>query len=300
MDELELANIPKEVRNDPGTELPPRLHSQYRGGVGQLQWLQMQGNPLVSFDTSLLQSKCAGPNGHDLLQMNKVMRTAKHYSKLTTKIVAVPKHFTWLLMADAAWANRPDGTSTAGHLILAVHSAVWTGQKVQASLLSWNSKKIKRKVRSSLGAETQGFPTGLEHADLVRVFWGELCGDLAELSEYEQYLRQTPALGVNDCKSLAYALNNSGSAASKTSDDKRLAIEISMVKQRLQRAETSYQWVDGTYMAADVLTKGTTRGNIDCLIRLMTESSLMTKPTQEMLDHKATVREKKQKNKPKA
>ena len=45
-------------------------------------------------------------------------------------------------------------------------------------------------------------------------------------------------------------------AASKTSEDKRLGIELSMIKQRLSRNETRFQWVEGATMPAHVLTKG--------------------------------------------
>ena len=37
----------------------------------------MQGNPLLSFATGILQSRSATPNGHDLLSLNKLMREAK-------------------------------------------------------------------------------------------------------------------------------------------------------------------------------------------------------------------------------
>ena len=67
---------------------------------------------------------------------------------------------------------------------------------------------------------------------MFRVLQGELCGDLCYLAEYETYLPLTDALCVNHCKSLADALLAAGSAASNTSEDKRLGIELSMIKQR--------------------------------------------------------------------
>ena len=66
----------------------------------------------------------------------------------------------------------------------------------------------------------------------------------------------TDAQCVNDCKSLADADLAAGSAASKTSEDKRLGIELSMIKQRLFCNETRIQWVEGATMPADVITKG--------------------------------------------
>ena len=56
---------------------------------------------------------------------------------------------------------------------------------------------------------------------------------------------------MNYYKSLADALLAAGSAASKTSEDKRLGVELSMIKQRLFRNETRFQWVERATMLAD-------------------------------------------------
>ena len=92
-------------------------------------------------------------------------------------------------------------------------------------------------------------------------------------------------------------MNNRGSAVSKTSEDKRLAIELSMIRQRLGREEMLFQWVENVYMAADVLTKGTDRGNVAALIKVMTESVMAIKPTDEMLEARAKKREANKKKK---
>ena len=128
-------------------------------------------------------------------------------------IVSVPSSFVWLTAADAAWTNRPDGSSTSGHVIMAAHPNILHGESSTVSVLAWNSRKIRRVVRSSLGAECATFSTGLEHTDMFRLLYGELCGDLCDLAEYETYLQVTEALCVNDCKSLADALLAAGSAA---------------------------------------------------------------------------------------
>ena len=53
---------------------------------------------------------------------------------------------------------------------------------------------------------------------MFQVLYGELCGNLCDLAEYENYLQATDALCVNDCKGLADALLAAGAAASKTSE----------------------------------------------------------------------------------
>ena len=118
---------------------------------------------------------------------------------------------------------------------MAAHPNILRGEFSKVSVLAWNSRQIRRVGRSSLGIECVAFSSGLEHTDMFRVLHGELCRDLCDLAECENYLQATEALCLNDCKSLADALLSAGAAASKTSEDKSLGIELSMIKQRLSR-----------------------------------------------------------------
>ena len=146
----------------------------------------------------------------------------------------------------------------------------------------WNSRKIRRVVRSSLGAECAALSTVLEHTDMFRVLYGELSGDLCDLAEYETYLQTTDALCVNAI-----------SAASKTSEDKHLGIELSMIKQRLFRNETRFQWVEGATMPVDVLTKGKERGHVELLRKLLHTARYQIRATSEMLEERRQARERK-------
>ena len=103
----------------------------------------------------------------------------------------------------------------------------------------------------------------------------------------------TAALCVNDCKSLADALLGAGSATSKTSEDKRFRIELSMIKQRLSSNETRFQWVEGATMPADVLTKGKERGHVELLRKLLRTARHQIRATSEMLEERRQARERK-------
>ena len=116
--------------------------------------------------------------------------------------------------------------------------------------------------------------------DVFRVLYDELCGDLCDHAEYET----SDALYVNDCKSLADALFAAGSATSKTSEDKRLGIELSMIKQHPFRNEMRFQWVEGATMPADVLTKGKARGHVELLRKLLHTARYQIRATSEMLE----------------
>ena len=93
---------------------------------------------------------------------------------------------------------------------------------------------------------------------------------------------------MNDCKSLADALLAAGSAASKTSEDERLRIELSMIKQGLSRNETLIQWVEGATKPADVLTKGKERGHFELLRKLLDSARYQVRGNPEMLDGNAS------------
>ena len=103
----------------------------------------------------------------------------------------------------------------------------------------------------------------------------------------------TDALCVNDCKGLADGLLAAGSTASKTSEDKRLGIELSMIKQRFFRNETRFQWVEGATMPADVLTKGEERGHFELLRKLLHTARFQIRATSEMLEERRQARERK-------
>ena len=92
VDSIEIAAVPKDARENPDQELSPALHSQYRGGVGQLQWLQMKGNPLLAYDAGVLNAYTQAPTGHNLLALNKSLRTAKVYRTIYYRVVGLPEN----------------------------------------------------------------------------------------------------------------------------------------------------------------------------------------------------------------
>ena len=156
--EMEPVAVHKHVKDDLDAPLEANVHSQFRGGVGQLQWLQLQGHPLLSFATGILQSRSATPNGHDPLSLNKWMREAKSMPDLCWWIVSVLSSFVWLTAADAAWANRHDGSSTSGHVVMAAHPDILLGESSTVSLLACNSRKIRRVVSVPLEPSVQHSP----------------------------------------------------------------------------------------------------------------------------------------------
>ena len=131
------------------------------------------------------------------------------------------EHLRFMGVHDAAHANLEGGASQQGHLILAVPASI-TNCRVPVSVLSWQSKKIKRVVRSSLAAETCSMSTCQEQSDWMRTMWEQMTRGEFVLENYEQFLKTRPSILVTDFKSFNDAIHEEGAAPAST--DKRLAI----------------------------------------------------------------------------
>ena len=88
----------------------------------------------------------------------------------------------------------------------------------------------------------------MQHVDMPRTM---TCGDFV-LENYEQFLTALPIILVTDCKRFYDAIHKEGAAPAST--DKRLAIELAIVKAKAVSGETDLRWIDARYQIADCLT----------------------------------------------
>ena len=151
--ELEQIEVSQAEKTKLERILNSKERTQFRGGVGSLGWLVDHCCPQLSLQLAELRRKQSSPTVQDLLRLNMVIRTAKAIeSKIKIRSIPVEEHLRFMGVHDAAHANLEGGASQQGHLIVAVHASI-TNCHVPVSVLSWQSKKIKRVVSSSLAAE---------------------------------------------------------------------------------------------------------------------------------------------------
>ena len=286
--ELEQIDVSKADKTKPERVLNSKEHTQFRGGVGSLGWFVDHCCPQLSFQLAELRRKQASPTVQDLLKLNKVIRAAKVIeSKIKIRSIPV-EHLRFMGVHDAAHANLEGGASQQGHLILAVHASI-TNCRVPVSVLSWQSKKIKRVVRSSLAAETCSMSTCQEHLDWMRTMWEQMTRGEFVLENYEQFLTARPSILVTDCKSLYDAIHKEGAAPAST--DKRLAIELAIVKAKAVSGETDLRWIDARYQIADCLTKHASRKSEAVLQKILQEAQWRITAEEDMLDKRKHERE---------
>ena len=128
-----------------------------RSKIGQLLWVSNQTRPDISFDTFNLAVNINNATTKDIITLNKAVSKLKRelyilkFSQLDNPIKIV-------VYTDAAFGNLPDGGSQDAYLVFLVD------KKNNCNIISWQSKRLKRIVRSTLAAETLAMCDGIDAA----------------------------------------------------------------------------------------------------------------------------------------
>ena len=128
-----------------------------------------------------------------------------------------------------------------------------------------------------------------EHRDWMRTMWTQMTSSEFVLEYYEQFLKARPSILITDCKSLHDAIHKEGAAPAST--DKRLAIELAIVKAKAVSGETDLIWIDARYQIADCLTKHASRKSEAVLQKVLNEAQWRITAEEDMLDRRRQERE---------
>jgi hypothetical protein len=156
--------------------------------------------------------------------------------------------------ANVAGAKDDDDVtldSQAGYLIgLASPEAIKKG-KGELSIVSWLSHKLKRKVRSTLAAETMSANEALEAADIFRAHLAEVRGgERLDRRRWHSLVKDVGVTLVTDSRSLYDFLHRQGS----TPSEKRLRLDLEILRDEMDNG-LSIRWVESSMQLADALTK---------------------------------------------
>ena len=209
---------------------------ELRSAVGKLNWISGISRPDIGFSvTDISTSKKA--NVENMLKTNKVIMHIKN----TPTDIKFPV-FTSLndlyikVYTDASYANCDDKGSMGGHIIFLTDG-------INCCPIAWQAKKIQRIVRSSTAAETLALVEGCERAYVIsRLF--------AEILTGNNKMHEKPVVCVTDNMNLYQSSHTTNSL-----EDKRLLLEMNIVRQMISRNEIKLLWCKGELQLSDVLTK---------------------------------------------
>lgn len=234
LEEITLGGQRASRRSD---DLGGRESEQYQVLTGQLIWLAAQSRPDIAFDVCELSTHCHAAKVENILRANKVVTKVKNTPfSLTFPVLENVSHLTVECYSDASFGNLSDGGSQGSYLVFLVdHRGV-------RSVVSWQSRKVRRVVKSTLAAETLALLDGAEASILI----SNLVAELLALGNNQPIVKC-----YVDNKSLVEAVYST-----KAIEDKHLRINMAVLRDMLARGDLhSVEWVQSSCQLADALTK---------------------------------------------
>ena len=215
--------------------LPKTLFESLRSLIGQLSWVANHSRPDISFEVCQLSVNLKQATVNDVNRANKCVKTLRKENVcLKFPQLANINKCSLVSYSDASFANLPGCSSQGGSIVFLCDES---GKGVP---LSWHSKKLKRVVKSTTGAETMALLDGVEDCLLMQRVLSELFNG-----------KVVPVVAKVDCKNLHDSVYSS-----KTVEDKRLKIDLCTIRDYLRLGELSEVCLVNTKeQLADTLTK---------------------------------------------
>ena len=216
--------------------LTGKKSEELRSLIGKLLWVSGQTRPDIAFEVCQLSVNFNKATVEDLKKANKCVK------KLQLKKVALRfpnlgdmSKIKLMSYTDASFNNLGEGASQGAYINFMI------GENQKYAPLAWQSKKLQRVVKSTLGAETMALMSGTENCMLFAAMIQEMTG-----------VKKIDLIARTDSKSLYDAANSS-----KTMEDSRLKIDIAVLRDYLRQDELkAIDWVPSEDQLADSLTKG--------------------------------------------
>jgi hypothetical protein len=205
---------------------------------------------------SLLSADIGKPKVKHVAVANKALRFFKETSDIPLRFTRFVKCLADVRVGgytDAAWANRADSSSQGGFLICIDDDGVQNGTMKALIVADWASRKLRRICRSSLSAEAQAACITVDALEWTKIFISLLLRPDVPADD-ESHCR---ALGISplvtDAKALYDASRSESAGLGLT--EKRTAIEVMILNERLKALLGVWKWTNTFQQLADGLTK---------------------------------------------
>ena len=223
----------------------PELVTEFRSGIGSLQWLSSTTRGDVAADVSLVQRPPKELTVADLKEVNSVLRYVKATPDAKIRIVHIPpESLVFVAYGDSGFANAPNNKSQGGLVIVATDRRALR-EPCEASLLEWKSYRHQRVLRSTLAAEASALDRSHDHARFMAMVFSEMAYGDYVATENERAKHEV--VPVTDARSLWDAVHR----LSTNFTEKRVEIDVAALRQSCQ----GLRWVPTEQMHADCMTK---------------------------------------------
>ena len=192
------------------------------------------------------------------LEANRLLKFAKESSDVG--LVYAPLDLGDMRIVTAFGASfgcRPDGSSQGGFLVMLAPKKILETEEDFYHILDWRSLKLPRIARSSLAAEAQAAACASDATEFACRYFEYLGSPTVPLGELLKLRSSLDPVLVTDAKALFDSYHREGLVSSVT--DRRISLEIRVVKEQMESLGGSLRWVSSERQLADGLTKDTAR-----------------------------------------
>ena len=211
----------------------------FRGCVAKILHVGYQSRPDVCFQAKCLSSKFGKATRSDLkAALKKMQKLQGEPTKMCFPDLGSVEEWTIVGYGDAGIRSMPDKLSSVGGQVIMITNVT----KGQACVLNWRSKKLVRKVVSSLAGEALALVATV----------GEIVYNKAILKQiFGEVVDQVPVVVYTDSKNLHEAVFSTSLV-----DDAWLIPDIAILKDAIENGTIgSFRRVSADDMLANCLTK---------------------------------------------
>ena len=238
---IENVNVPQvNVRSftDKKREMTHDELSMLRQITGVLNWTVRATRPDLAYDCIDLSTHFKGGSVEELIKAHNCANRMKK-NKVSVRISDLGNlnHCQIWMYSDAAFRNLNDKVDSCGGFVIFLVNI----RDGRTAVIEWKSNKLKRKVLSTLGAETQALSLGLDAALGVKTQIKEMTNGKIDLA----------IRAITDNKSARDAIYSESVV-----EERMLRPEIAIIKDMIEDGRVlEVRWIEGKEMLADLLTK---------------------------------------------
>ena len=229
--EIDSKNFPDRKREMSQEEL-----TMLRQITGMVNWTARATRPELCYEMIDLSTKFKGGKVEDLIAAKNVAVRMKRSNVVVriSDLEDLDDCQVWVY-TDAAFRNLNDKTDSCGGYVIFIVNI----RNGKCAPIEWKSNKVKRKVHSTLAAETLVLYAGLDAAVAVKMMIQDITG------------KDLTVKGITDNKSARDSVYSESEVAERC-----LRADISMIKDMIEDGRVSeIKWIKGDDMLADILTK---------------------------------------------
>lgn len=210
--------------------------TRLRSSVGKLNWITSQTRPDIAFDVRRIAGRIHQSTVKDIIEMNKLIKKTKA-EELIIKFPQLEnlRECRLVVFSDSSFANLEDSGSQGARVIFLVDKSQ------NAALMNWNSKRLRRVVRSTLAAETLALSDAVDTAYMINKMLSQLILNNGEKFKIECLV---------DSRSLVENIRTS-----HTHEEKRLLVDMAALREAKDEGDIDIHWIETKDNLANPLTK---------------------------------------------